>query len=375
MEWVAGRDLATVLERYGPVPPLEVAWIGAQTARALAAAHATGIVHRDVKPANLLLTRGPAAGRETAGDGLVKLADFGIAVPATPWPSAIGPVDTGPLMGTTAYVSPEQVMGRPAGPASDLYALGCTLYELLIGRPPFSGHDTAEVMRLHLAQDPVPPGRLRDGVPAGLERVILGLLTKDAAGRPADGREVAQMLEAFVVAHRAAGRRPETAARTSRPGSPGITGVAGGTAAPTARMTPPSPLADPPVPVEPVPVEPVPVEPAPQAGRVSRRQAVITAAVALAAVLVAVLAITVSANSHGRPEREPAPAAAAPTSTPRTGTPRARTRAHTAPGVRFTKPRGAEDKKSRDEKPASDGGGHQRDGGGKGHGGHGKGHK
>ncbi|HEX6472616.1 MAG TPA: serine/threonine-protein kinase [Streptosporangiaceae bacterium] len=373
MEWLAGRDLATVLERHGPLPPLDVAWIGAQTARALAAAHATGIVHRDVKPANLLLTRGNTAGRERGGDGLVKLADFGIAVQAPPGPEAAGPVDTGPLMGTTAYVSPEQVMGRPAGPASDLYALGCTMYELLVGRPPFSGHDTAEVMRLHLAQDPAPPGRLRTGVPADLERLILSLLTKDAAGRPADAREVAGELEAFVVAGTSRPGLAEVADVVEGAGGDGAgrTAAAGATAGPatsTARMTPPSPF----------PVPHVPPDPAPQAGRVSRRQAVITATVALAAVLVAALAVTVSANSPDRTAREPAVAGRAPTSMPGRTTQATHPPARTAaprPG-RSTKPKADKGKKPRNEKPASaNGDGREPDGGGKGHGGHGKGHK
>lgn len=179
MEWVAGRDLAAVLGEQGPPPAVQVAAIGAQTARALAAAHAVGVVHRDVKPGNLLVS----------ADGTVKLADFGTATLA-------GGV-AGALVGTGAYVAPEQALGGPAGAASDLYALGCVLYELLIGHPPFISDDPAVLLRSHVEAEPVPPGQLRRDVPAVLEQAILHLLVKNPAERPYDAGQVAEVLQSI----------------------------------------------------------------------------------------------------------------------------------------------------------------------------------
>jgi eukaryotic-like serine/threonine-protein kinase len=300
MEWVAGRDLATVLFRHGPFPALEVAWIGAQTARALAAAHEAGIVHRDVKPANLILTRGSATRPGTAGDGVVKLADFGIATRAGS--TARDALDTGPLVGTTAYVAPEQVLGHPASPASDLYGLGCALYELLVGRPPFTGDDPVQVVRRHLAHDPTPPSRLRADVPAPLERLIMRLLTKDAASRPADAPEVAQALESMIATHRAAGVHPAIAAAWTRPHR-------------EARPTPTAHLPAPPAP----PAAPH-VERAPSADRRrwGHRAAMVAAPVAFVMVIAVAVAIAAAwGTAPARQAWEPAlgaPAPAGPTS-------------------------------------------------------------
>ncbi|WP_192809812.1 serine/threonine-protein kinase [Actinomadura rudentiformis] len=179
MEWVAGSDLAVAL-RHGEVfSPRRVAEIGAQAARALEATHAQGIVHRDVKPGNLLL----------ADNGTVKLADFGIA----------GTADrprtrSGPLIGTSLYISPEQIRGQEAGPSSDLYALGCVLYELSAGRPPFVAPDTEELLRQHVEDDPIP---LRtDG---DLDQVIMSLLAKNPAQRPPSAGHVAHVLETLTL--------------------------------------------------------------------------------------------------------------------------------------------------------------------------------
>jgi hypothetical protein len=303
MEWVAGHDLATVLRRHGPFPAAQVAWIGSQTARALAAAHAAGLVHRDVKPANLLLTRTDAPRSDPPGDGVVKLADFGIAVPADPGTADAGRIEPGPLIGTSAYISPEQVMGRPAGPASDMYALGCALYELLIGRPPFTGHDPVQVMRRHLAHEPAPPSRLRPGVPSRLERLIMRLLTKDAAGRPADARKIARTLDSIarhapadgehVAVEHAAGR-PVPTSHLTRPHRPPA--APGDEAAPAEEEAAPVEWAAPEMQAPP---------PAGRPKRVSRRS---TAALAVAAAVTVAAALVFAASAGSLDGHAPPPA-------------------------------------------------------------------
>ncbi|WP_081842352.1 serine/threonine-protein kinase [Actinomadura welshii] len=182
MELVTGQDLAAMLDVRGPFPPGQTAGLGAQAARALAAAHTAGVVHGDVKPANLLLS----------DDGVLKLTDFGIArplhVPATEEAA-------GKVVGTAGYLAPEVALGQPPGEASDLYALGCVLYELSTGQPPFTADTFVSVLHRHLHDTPVPPGRLRPEVPPNLEQVILRLLAKHPERRTSDAARVAEVLE------------------------------------------------------------------------------------------------------------------------------------------------------------------------------------
>jgi eukaryotic-like serine/threonine-protein kinase len=169
MELVEGTTLARLLKSHGPLPVAKAVDIAAQVADALACAHAHGVVHRDVKPANILL-------RE---DGHVKVADFGIAKAG----AGNDLTRTGVVMGTAKYLSPEQVSGSPADASSDIYALGIVLYEMLCGAPPFVGDTelSTAVARLTAA-----PGRLRDrrqDVPRSLEAVVLRSLARDPAAR------------------------------------------------------------------------------------------------------------------------------------------------------------------------------------------------
>jgi serine/threonine protein kinase len=179
MELVSGPDLAQLMRNAGLPSGKLVADIATQGARALDAAHAAGIVHRDVKPGNLLL----------APDGTLKITDFGIAKGAGTETTGVGV-----LLGTASYVSPEQVRGQPATPASDWYSFGCVLYELLTGKPPFTGPTVDSVMRQHLETAPEPIGRA-DVEPA-LANLVLQLLAKDPADRPSSAAGVTALLTA-----------------------------------------------------------------------------------------------------------------------------------------------------------------------------------
>ena len=170
MELVAGRTLRQVLDRAGPLRPGEAVRIAAAVCEALEVAHNAGLVHRDIKPANIML-----AGNE------VKVLDFGIARTV----GGTGGTGTAVLLGTAAYLSPEQAAGRPAGPQADLYALGCVLFEMLTGAPPFSAESPVGLAYRHVHDDPGPPSALRPDLPARLDHITGRLLAKHPADRPA----------------------------------------------------------------------------------------------------------------------------------------------------------------------------------------------
>ncbi len=166
MELVEGEPLSALLRREAPLDQVRVLGLLAQAAAALQHAHDAGVVHRDVKPANLLIT----------ADGTVKITDFGIARAA----GALSLTRTGTVLGTAHYLSPEQVQGRSASPASDLYALGVVGYECLAGRRPFIADSPLEVALAH-QRDPVPP--LPDHVHPTVAALVLRALAKDPADR------------------------------------------------------------------------------------------------------------------------------------------------------------------------------------------------
>ncbi len=145
MELVDGDSLARVLAQTGPLPAEDVARIAAQSAAGLGAAHEQGIVHRDIKPGNLLLD----------ADGSLKIGDFGIAHFMNDPSGAL--TATGQIVGTSLYIAPERALGQPAGPPSDVYSLGCVLYQLLTGQPPFRAGSPIAVLHHHLDTAPVPP--------------------------------------------------------------------------------------------------------------------------------------------------------------------------------------------------------------------------
>ena len=187
MELVEGRPLSALLEQ-GPLPLAEALDVVAQTASALAAAHAAGVVHRDVKPGNLLVRP----------DGVVKVTDFGIALLLDDGGAGIG--GDGTVAGTACYLSPEAALGLPVTGRSDLYALGVVVHECLTGRRPFSGADPAALAAAHLHQPPPP---LPGAVPTEVRALVGALLTKDPDARPALAQDVARTAAALHVALRA----------------------------------------------------------------------------------------------------------------------------------------------------------------------------
>jgi serine/threonine-protein kinase len=185
MELVDGKTLRQILNEVGPLPPGRVVHIGAQVADALHYAHKSGVVHRDVKPANILI----------CPDGRVKVADFGIAKAVEESePDRPGPADaltsTGSIVGTAQYLSPEQVDGRAVDGRTDVYALGVVLYEMVCGRPPFSGDTDMAVALKHVTAAPLAPSQVRGGIPRPLEEVVLRAMAKAPEARYGSAAEL-----------------------------------------------------------------------------------------------------------------------------------------------------------------------------------------
>jgi serine/threonine-protein kinase len=172
MELVAGRTVAEELRLCGPFDADRALAVIKQSAAGLAAAHAEDIVHRDVKPQNLLITP----------DGMVKVTDFGIARFLTDTTTTV--TANGQILGTSYFLAPERARGEPAGKASDVYALGCVLYQLVTGHPPFQGDQPAGVMYQHVSVEPTPPSGLRPELGGEFERLLMSMLAKNPADRP-----------------------------------------------------------------------------------------------------------------------------------------------------------------------------------------------
>ena len=188
-ELVDGEDLKVALRRRGAWPAAEAAALGATLAEALAAAHAQGVVHRDVKPNNVMIAR----------DGSVRLLDFGLARGAGIDLATL--TRTGTILGTPGYMSPEQFDAHGVDERSDLYSLGVVLFEVLTGRLPFTGQTPIAVALAHKTETPPLPRALRPGIPAWLERVVLRCLEKDPARRFASASELAAELRRARQGH------------------------------------------------------------------------------------------------------------------------------------------------------------------------------
>ncbi len=196
MELLDGRNLLQVLDDAGrrPLPVPDISDIAEQVAAALAYTHAQGVVHRDLKPANIM--------RLT--DGTVKICDFGIARLGHDIGFTSRLTGTGVAMGTPHYMSPEQIGNSAVDQRSDLYSLGCVLYELATGHPPFDLGDAWSILVGHRDNTPEPPRAQRPELPVELERLILDLLAKDPDDRPQDAAGVAGRLKAMNAAEKAA---------------------------------------------------------------------------------------------------------------------------------------------------------------------------
>lgn len=181
MEYVPGGTVKGLIDREGPLPAEKAVSIVIQTARALETAHKRGLVHRDIKPQNMLL--------DAAGD--VKVTDFGIARIATT-PSMTEP---GSIVGTAFYISPEQAAGDPVGPESDLYSLGVVLYEMLTGQVPYDAEEPVAILMKHLEGELQPPKELNPEVPEKLSDITVKLLARDREHRYAAASSLIDALE------------------------------------------------------------------------------------------------------------------------------------------------------------------------------------
>ncbi len=204
MELVPGRTLAQVIAREGPLPEARAVHLASQVLEALAQAHSAGVIHRDVKPGNVMV-HGVAGEPER-----VKVLDFGIATVADPGEGASRLTQDGMVHGTPAYMSPEQIRGEPLDARSDLYSTGVLVFEMLTGAPPFDGPSNVALAVRHLT-DPAPPlSARRAGVAPALEAVVARALEKDPARRPASATRLKAELLAALGA-------PASAPRTMGP--------------------------------------------------------------------------------------------------------------------------------------------------------------
>src|SRR5450631_1820023 len=180
MEYLPGRTLKQVIRQEAPLDPVRAIDIAIQILKAARFAHRRGIIHRDLKPHNVIID----------DSGHAKVTDFGIARAG-----ASDMTETGSIMGTAQYLSPEQARGHVVSAGSDLYSIGVVLYELLTGRVPFDAEAAVTIALKHVSEPPVPPSAITPAVPPELEQTVLWTLNKNPADRPVDADQLITVLE------------------------------------------------------------------------------------------------------------------------------------------------------------------------------------
>jgi len=230
MEYVSGGTLKDRLDERGPMEPQRALAVAGQVAEALWAAHERGVIHRDIKPQNILVT----------DTGHLKVTDFGIARAA----SAATISATNAVFGTAGYLSPEQALGEPATPRSDLYSLGIVLYEMLTGVVPFRADNPVAVCMKHVTEPLTPPRRLDPTIPEAVDALVVKMLAKDPADRPASAAELLDDIEVVRGGAPPPAPTPRTGTprigvrKTAKPANPGTAAATTSATATTAANAP-----------------------------------------------------------------------------------------------------------------------------------------